>query len=69
LRVTAAQYQGREMAFEGELPDGQILFARSTVRVQPGDTVAVNVPADRVLVYATDDRAAISPTRAKVSAS
>jgi putative spermidine/putrescine transport system ATP-binding protein len=69
LRVTAAQYQGREMAFEGELPDGQILFARSTVRVQPGDTVAVSVPADRVLVYATDDRAAKSPTRAKVSAS
>jgi putative spermidine/putrescine transport system ATP-binding protein len=68
LQVTAAQYQGREMALEGDLPDGQTLFVRSTARVQPGDTVLVSVPAERVLVYAADSVAA-SPAPAKVPAS
>jgi putative spermidine/putrescine transport system ATP-binding protein len=69
LQVTAAQYQGREMAIEGDLPDGQTLFVRTTARVGPGDTVLVSVPADRVLVYAADADAAESSAPAKVSAS
>jgi putative spermidine/putrescine transport system ATP-binding protein len=69
LQVTVAQYQGRDTAFEGELPDGQTLFARSTARVRPGDTVMVTVPAERVLVYPMDDSAVKSPAQAKVPAS
>jgi putative spermidine/putrescine transport system ATP-binding protein len=68
LQVTAAQYQGREMAIEGDLPDGQTLFVRSTARVRPGDTVLVSVPADRVLVYSADSPA-VSPAPAKAPAS
>jgi putative spermidine/putrescine transport system ATP-binding protein len=49
--VRSAQYQGREITADVELPDGHRLFVRTPVRVRAGDKVAVSVPVDRVLVY------------------
>ena len=70
--VRSAQYQGREIAADVELPDGHLMFVRTPVRVRVGDTIPVSVPADRVLVYpASADgstKAAAQPATEEVSA-
>jgi putative spermidine/putrescine transport system ATP-binding protein len=60
--VRAAQYQGREIAADVELPDGHRLFVRTPIPVRVGDAVRASVPVDRVLVYpaSADERATAS---------
>jgi hypothetical protein len=48
------EYHGREQAVQGRLKGGQVIRLRSTDRLAPGDTVTVQVPAEKLLVFAAD---------------
>ncbi|MGI5506006.1 ABC transporter ATP-binding protein [Lentzea sp. CA-135723] len=49
--VEIVEYHGREQAVEARLRDGTRLHVRTGSRLAPGDTITVEVPVDRVLVF------------------
>lgn len=68
--VEVVEYQGREFAIEVGVGDGLRLHLRTDRRLAPGDTVAVRVPAHRLLVFpantsttGTDDDASLDLRR------
>jgi hypothetical protein len=66
VSIEVVEYHGRELSVQARLPQGQALLLRTPARVSRGDTVAVFVPRDRVLVFpgggATDAPSAGPPS-------
>ena len=60
LEVTAeiVEYHGRELSVQARLADGAPVYFRTHERLASGDTVALTVPAARVLVFSADEAAA-----------
>ncbi len=58
--VESAEYRGRDYAGLARAADGTDLFFRADVRVRPGEALRLGAPADRVLVYASEN-ASLSP--------
>ena len=54
--VEIVEYHGREQAVQARLADGIPLHVRTGSRLAPGDVVSLTVPADRVLVFAAEER-------------
>ncbi|MGW6933276.1 ABC transporter ATP-binding protein [Lentzea sp. NPDC054927] len=50
--VEIVEYHGREQAVEARLRNGERLHVRTNSRLAPGDTIALKVPVERVLVFA-----------------
>ncbi|OLF06141.1 spermidine/putrescine ABC transporter ATP-binding protein [Actinophytocola xinjiangensis] len=51
--VEIVEYHGREQAVQVRLDDGTAFHVRTGTRLAPGDPVALTVPAQRVLVFAS----------------
>jgi putative spermidine/putrescine transport system ATP-binding protein len=50
--IEVVEYHGRELAVQARLPEGHAVLLRTPTQVSRGETVAVWVPRDRVLVFA-----------------
>jgi putative spermidine/putrescine transport system ATP-binding protein len=53
-RVTNVEYGGRDSLLDVTTPSGTLLHIRSARQPAPGDTVYVQVPVERALVYPVD---------------
>ena len=62
VKAEIVEYHGRELSVQARMSDGTSVYFRTHERLAPGDSVALTVPAARVLVFSADEAAAQEET-------
>ncbi|HET9955396.1 MAG TPA: TOBE domain-containing protein, partial [Polyangiaceae bacterium] len=61
--VVSSEYGGRDSLVEVLAASGTRLYVRTSQHVNPGDTISISAPPERVLVYPVEAPATTAPVR------